>query len=542
MTPKYLLLPLTALLLAAALPAAESAPDDARILKQAGVPTDGAGLLDFFRKRTPTDDDIRALVKKLDDDDFEVREKATRDLVLLGPPAEAQLREASKSADAEVKRRADECLRKIGAGPSATVIAAAARALARARPAGAAEVLLAYAPKVEGQATADDVRAALAALAVRDGKPDPALVAALADKAPGKRAAAAVAFARAKEQLPAVRKLLHDPEPSVRLQTALALAALREKEAVPALIDLIPDLTRTQFSPVEDLLYQLAGDKAPNAVPGEDAAARKKARDAWAAWWAKEGAGVDLAKLDATTRFLNYTMVVLLDAGRVLEVDGDNKPRWSIDGLQQPLDAQLLPGGERVLVAEHDGNRVTERTLKGEIVWKKDIEGPLVAQRLRNGNTFIGTRVQLLEVDRAGRTVFTHFRRQGDTIMRAQKARNGEIGLVTNAGLFLRLDASGKELSKFSVDVRTFGGRVDLLPNGHVLVPLMDENRVVEYDAGGEVVWQAAYPQPVAAVRLPNGQTVVTSMQARRAAALDEKGAEVWHYDAGARLTRAWRR
>jgi outer membrane protein assembly factor BamB len=532
--------------LALAAGTARPADDDERTLKQAGVATDDAGLLGFFRTSGPSEDDIRALIGKLGDDSFEVREKASAALVTLGPPAEPFLRQALKSGDAEIARRAEDCLKHIGSGTPAAVVSAAARLLARRKPAGAAEALLAYLPRAAGEASEEDVRAALAAVAVRDGKAEPALVKALEDKSPARRGAAAAALARggARDSLPAVRKLLHDPEPSVRLQTALALAALKEKETVPVLIDLLAILPRGRQAPIDDLLYRLADDKAPDAPAGDTEAARKKYRDAWAEWWKAHGDKADLTKLAEAGKFLGYTMLVQLDAGRILEVDADGKTRWQIDGLEFPLDAQRLPG-DRVLVAEFKGGRVTERDRKGNVLWQKRISEPLAAQRLPNGNTFIATRFEILEVDRNGKQVFAH-QQTADIIMKAQKLDKGEIGvIVTAAGTaaeFVRLDASGNQVAAFPVQVRTSGGRIDVLPNGHVLAPLKDQNKVVEYDGTGKVVWQAEFPQPIAAVRMPNGHTLVTSYEDKRAAELDSAGKQVWEYKSDARVTRAWRR
>jgi HEAT repeat protein len=548
MRRKVLSLSVVALALAAgaARPADEDTGADERLLKKAGVATDDAGLLGFFRSSGPTDDEIRALVRQLGDDSFEVREKASARLAALGAAAEPFLREALKSGDAEIVRRAEECLKRVGAGTPAAVVSAAARLIARRKPAGAAEVLLAYAPKAAGQPSEGDVRAALAAVAVRDGKAEPVLVKALEDKLPGRRAAAAEALARgsAGDQLPAVRKLLRDPDASVRLQTAFALAALKEKEAVPVLIDLLADLPRARHAPIDELLYRLADDKAPEGLAGDDEAARKKYRDAWAEWWKANGDKTDLTRLAEAGKFLGYTMLVMLDAGRVMEVDADGKTRWQIDGLEFPLDAQRLPG-DRVLVAEYKANRVTERDRKGNVLWQRRVSEPLAAQRLSNGHTFIATRSELLEVDRDGKQVFAHQRTE-DLIMKAQKLDKGEIGVVVTDGggtaAFVRVDASGKQVAAFPIDVRTSGGRIDVLPNGHILAPLKDQNKVVEYDATGKPVWEAEFPQPVAAVRMPNGHTVVTSYEDKRAVELDGTGKQVWEFKADGRVTRAWRR
>src|SRR5262249_35143748 len=155
---------------------------------------------------------------------------------------------------------------------------------------------------------------------------------------------------------------------------------------------------------------------------------------------------------------------------------------------------------------------------------------------------FIATRNELLEVDRTGRAVFTYSRPGGESFMKAQKLPNGDIACVTQLGVarFLRLDRNGKELKSFGVQVSTSGGRVDVLPNGNVLIPEMMNNRVVEYDAEGKAVREAAVPQPIAAVGLPNGHWLVTSMNQRRAVELDRKGKEVWQYRSNTRVTRAF--
>jgi hypothetical protein len=530
----------------------DSTAADEQILKAARVGTDGPALLEFFRKRTITDavrEKIQGLIRQLGDDSFEVREKATAALIDAGSPALPALRVAARDADLEISRRAQECLRQIVEKGTATALpAAAARLLAVRKPAGATEVLLGYLASADNATGAEEVRNALAALAVRDGQPDRALVEALTDRLAIRRAAAAEALCRgnAVAAYPAVRKLLADPDAGVRLQAALGLAGAKEKDAIPVLIDLLAQLPPEQAWPAEDLLFRLAEDKAPAVSLGADEASRQKCRDAWAAWWRDHGARVDLARLQGVPRLLGYTLVVLLDQGMIQELDAEKKPRWSVSGLDFPLDAQFLPG-DRLLVAEHGGNRVTERNLKGDILWKKDISEPLVAQRLPNGNTFIAGRMQLIEVDRAGKEVFSHNFRNGHVVMKAQKLRNGEIALVTTNNLdsprFVRLSPTGKELSSFPVLVQTSGGRIEVLPNGHVLIPLFGNGKVVEYDMDGKPVWEAAVEQPIAAVRLPNGNTLVTSMSQRRAIELDRTGKEVWEYKPfNTRVTRAWRR
>jgi hypothetical protein len=531
--------------LAASLGATEEKADE-RMLREANIATDGLGLLKFFRQRTvdsSDEDRIHALIRQMGDDSFEVREQASAQLIAIGARARTLLRQAVNDPDIEIVRRAEECLRQIEHGATSSVVAAAVRVLVQRKPAGAAAVLLTYLPFAEDESVAEEVRLALGSLAIPEGKPDPVLLAALTDRSPVKRMAAGVALCRARLLTAEVRKLLQDPDLQVRLRVGLALAAARDKEAIPVLIALLGEASSQETYLVEELLYRLAGDKPPIEDLGSNPAARRRYREAWQKWWKEHGAAIDLAKLEEATRQLGYTLVLLLDQGRAIDLDAANRPRWQIEGLNFPLDIQMLPD-ERVLVAEHNGHRVTERNKKGEVLWEKQINEPLAAQRLDNGNTFIASKSQLVEVDKTGREVWSYTRPGGETIMKAQKLPNGDVGIITQQGItrYVRLDKTGKEVRSFGVDVRTSGGRIEVLPNGHVIVPEMGNNRVVEHDGEGRVVWEATVEQPIAAVRLSNGHTMVTSMTANRAVELDRQGKVVWEYKHDTRVTRALRR
>ncbi|HJT79536.1 MAG TPA: PQQ-binding-like beta-propeller repeat protein, partial [Gemmataceae bacterium] len=263
-----------------------------------------------------------------------------------------------------------------------------------------------------------------------------------------------------------------------------------------------------------------------------------------AAWWKKSGDRIDLARVEAP-RLLGYTLVVELHRGlngRVLELGPDNKPRWEIDNLQYPIDAQVV-GDDRVLIAEYRNRRVTERDFKGEVKWEKSVNGIVQGvQRLPHDHTLIVTRNQILEVDADGKETFSHVR-NGHDILAARRARTGEVVLVTLSGTCIRLDAAGNEVKSFPVGATYFmGSNIDVLPNGRILVPQFSNNRVVEFDPDGKVVWEAAVASPHSVQRLPNGNTLVGSMILQRAVELDRSGKEVWEYKADGRLMRVRRR
>jgi hypothetical protein len=532
--------------------AGEATDADVALLKAHGMATDGPGLVKFFQQRTTTLADearLKELVRQLGDEQFKVREQASRQLVMFGSRARRYLQVASKDPDPEIARRAQDCLERIVQGARGNTISAAVRVLAHKKSPHAAAVFLNYLPMAEEEGVAETIRRVLPLLAQRDDKPEPALVAALTDKSAVKRAAAAAALARAgsPDVKPRIRKLLHDRDPQVRLQVSLALLAARDKEAVDVLIGLLDELPFREADPLMNVLERLAGTTMPPVVYGPDAAAHRKYRDAWQAWWKEQQGKIEPAQLEQALNPRGFTTIVLLDKNRIEDLDANNRVRWKIDNVVKPLDVQILPGEERVLVAEVDAHRVTERDLKGDIVWKKNVPGPLTAQRLPNGNTFITTQGQLLEVDKMGHEVFSYSRPDGSLFMRATKLRNGDIACLVQLGVprFLLLSPSErgvKEVKSWGVQVRTSGGRLDVLPNGHVLIPEMDNNRVVEYDAEGQIVWEVTINQPIAALRLPNGNTMVTLMTENRAVELDRNGKNVWQFKADTRVTRALRR
>ncbi|HTU91671.1 MAG TPA: HEAT repeat domain-containing protein [Gemmataceae bacterium] len=552
---RYLLGWIVCVLLPAGIHAAESTADvDVSTLKAAGIPTDGPGLANYFKKRTVTvakQSRIKELVRQLGDDDFKKREEASRQLVMFGSRARPFLQSALKDANAEIVRRAQDCLERIEQGTSSSTLSAAVRVLARRRPSNAVSVLLNYLPSAEDERVAETIHQVLPDLALRDGKAEATMVEALTDDSAVKRAAAGAALAGLllPDVIPRVRKLLHDHDSQVCLRVGLALAAHGEKDAVPVLIRLIDDVPLERNGLVLELLDRLAAGTPPPGMPVTDQEARHKCRLAWETWWKEHQDKIEPARLKEGSRSLGFTLIVLLDLNTIEFIDRSEAVRWKIANAQQPLDAQLLPGEQRVLLAEYQADRITERNLKGEIVWKKKVGGPLMAQRLANGNTFIAMRNRLIEIDKDGKEVLSYSRPDGGDFMRAAKLPDGDIACIVQFGgaltRYVRLTPAGKdfkEIKNWGVQVRTSGGRVEVLPNGHVLIPEMDNNRVVEYDADGQNVWETALDQPIAAVRLPNGNTIVTLMRENRAVEVDRTGKEVWQFRADSRVTRAFRR
>jgi HEAT repeat protein len=518
-------------LLAEEPPAAGVESEAAQVLTSAGYKTDTESLLAFFRSRTLAPGDranLAATVCQLGDDSYEIRSRASSDLTAMGAPAIPFLQAALSDPDPEIARRAHLCLETIQRGPGAIVPQAAVRLLALRKPPAAVEVLLGYVPFADDESVEDTVFGALLSLGMRNGNAEERIRQAVADPEPARRQAAAFILGQSEDSAKRrfVHKLLTDPIAKVRLHTARALLAHGDKLAVSPLIALLTDSPPELAWQAEDLLARIANDSAPRVYLDSDAEeTRRKCRSAWEAWWQIHEASFEPTGLKLEPRYLGMTLIADLDKGRVLELGPDHKERWKINGFGGPVDVHLLGNGH-VLVAENHARQVTERDRTGKIVWKKATSAyPASCQRLPNGNTFIATYSQLLELTPDGREVLKVDRPDG--IYAAQKLRNGHIVFVTSAGRVTTLDAAGKQIKQFETGGIIGWSSLDILPNGHV-VACCTPDKVVEFDGNGKRIWECSVPNAVSARRLPNGNTLVCSSEKHRVVEVDRLGKEVW--------------
>lgn len=552
------LLPLTVLLALAlgafSAPAREEAPEsthDERLLRDAGIATDAAGLVAFFRSRTPSVADQSRLserVLELGANAFAVRERASKELTAGGRFALPLLRQALHSEDLEVVRRAARCIEEIEQAPTAALITSASRLAAVRKPADAAEALLALLPWVDDESAEEAVFQSLASVGLKEGVAAAAVVRAAADKASVRRAAAGFVLGQASPaQRTTALRLLQDADARVRFQAALGLLRAKERAAVPALIGILTDGPPALTWQAEEVLGRLAGEhNHPSATVPNDAEARRRARQAWETWWKSNEAKVDLGRATREEEYLGLNLVIELDGagrggqGRVWECGSDGKARWQIEGLNRPIDAQLLAGG-RVLVAEHGAQRVSERQLDGKTIWEMPLSSqPVSCQRLPNGNTFIATYNELLEVTREKAVVFSH--KKTAMIYFGHKLRNGHVVYVTSANQVIELDAAGKEINCVTIENTGGWASVELQPNGNYLVALYNAKKVVEVDRAGKVLWECLAEAPGHATRLRNGNTLVASIEGRRIAEFDRLGKEIWSQKTTGRPFHAYRR
>jgi hypothetical protein len=512
-------------------------------LRAAKVGADGTSVLGFFRQHTPPEADWLGLVvavRDLGSDSFDLREKASQKLAQAGLVARPFLLPALKDPDPEVSHRAERCLRSIERGPPPDLVLAAVRVLAARRPANTLQALLAYLPVVDDASVEEAVLTALAAVGITKDEADPALVKALTDKAPARRAASARLLGKAvPAQRIAVRSLLTDPEVQVRFQAASTLVRAGDKLAVPVLIALLAEGPPSLAWQAEDLLCRVAGEVSiPATLMGEDRPDRRRCRAAWEDWWKVNAATADLAKVGPEEPLRGLYLVAdnkmspsgARCRGRIWACGRDGKLCWEIDGGHHPQDVHLLPGG-RVLTAGEigigGGHRVTERDFRNRILWEYKVSDRLICcQRLPNGNTFIAIQHELLEVTRAGQVVSSIPWREFPHLESAKKLSNGHILCAHFDGL-VEFDAAGKEVRRIRVEGKQGGGKAEPLPNGNYLVAQYNANQVVEVDATGKILWRHTIEAPLGATRLRNGHVLIYDV-GHNLVELDGRGKEVW--------------
>ncbi|MCI0641992.1 MAG: hypothetical protein L0Y72_04130 [Gemmataceae bacterium] len=534
---------------------------DTRLLKQNGLATEGKELLQFFRERTLSKDQVAELAnqaKMLASPQLAERKKAAAYLLKAGALSRDLLRGIVKSpgSDLETVRRAEQILAQIAAGQDRLLAIATARLVAHQPPPQTGQTLLDFIPFAADARLLEEVQKALNVVAVKDGTIEAPFLAALKDKLAAKRGAAGAAIIRAGglAQKKTVELLLADESPQVRLAIIIALVEAQDKQAVRALIDLLPVVAKDKVWQVEDMLQRIGGEKAPDIHVGAKTPA-KLAHAVWSTWWQTNQQAVSLGRLSEPPKYRGFHLVVNsgdadVRGSKIMEVRLSKQVPWQYSSKRIVTDGEYMTK-DRVLVAE--GNRLLERDLKGNSYWEKEFDDGIIGiQRLPRGDIFVATRRQLYLLDPVGIVVFTPKIQKVEkidedtdeselvTIRAAGRGRDGFMAYVNQNGECTWLDPDGLVTTIFKVGELSESGAgiFDVLPGQRILLPLPD--KVAEIDADGKTVWHVKTPGANAALRLPNGHTLVASGQ--RVTQVDRDGREMWFFDSPGNAVRLRRK
>jgi outer membrane protein assembly factor BamB len=229
-------------------------------------------------------------------------------------------------------------------------------------------------------------------------------------------------------------------------------------------------------------------------------------------------AAVFAAEPTAETAAKPAYKVLAADKGKISLVGPDGKVEWDFPARGQNHDIQLLPNGN--ILADSGKPGVYEISPDKKIVWsydckpKEGYKGKIEVhafQRLPDGNTMIAEtgNLRIIEVDKDGKIVKevpltvekpnTH----RDTRM-VRKLENGHyLACHEGDGVVREYDPSGKVVWSHKLDL---GGRppsgghgpeghgIEVfgavrLPSGNTLIAGGNNNRVIEVNPKGEIVW-----------------------------------------------------
>jgi HEAT repeat protein len=371
-------------------------------LRRAKAPTDDAGLvrfLDGLRGKEADPAEVEQLVRTLaagTKDEAAAADKALREIGAVAVPV---LRRYRLEADAAGAARVRACLEAIDEAADRPLARPAMRRLVMRKAPGAADALLGYVPFAFDPAAAEDAWYGLDELAAKDPKTLATLAAALSDKQPARRAVAACILGRRGDatQKAAVRGLLKDPDPEVRLRAAQGLLAGRDTSGVPVLIDLLTDAAVEVRWQAEELLRWLAVDAAPEPVVGAgDPKAMAACQAAWRTWWTAQGQKADVPAAEREPRRPLLLLAYSRKDGRAWVVGCDGVTRHEWKGLERLADAQYVPGGTVLTLHEQpvrDKPLLAERDPAGKPLWHyDDLRDPRRCQRLSNGHVFVAER------------------------------------------------------------------------------------------------------------------------------------------------------
>jgi HEAT repeat protein len=537
--------------------ATEVDPEDGRLL----------AYLERYVEAAEVQKRVDELIQKLGDNDFDTREEASRALIDVGQPALSQLREARKSDDVEVARRAEDCLSKIGKEAKAIgTTAEVVERLLKRQPAGTVEALMRFLPHAE-DAIEEAIYFGLNVAVEQQNVDVPALTSFLDDKAPARRALAGLLMARHgnEEQRTKARKLLADAEVIVRLRTAQGLLGAEDKAGIPTLIALLNQRSTTVAWQAEELLCWVAGEDAPKPRVGAgDADKKKKAQQAWQAWWRQEEKRVDLKQVKQAYRrpFLLFVREYRRDNrlsdqwGRICLVGGDDSVRWQLNE-EGPINAMQLLRGDRVLTGGgHDGainrgqteferrhSKLIERDLNGENdkLLDETVGTPLACRRLPNGNTLVIGWGQRAELSKEGKVVFHEVlpptsekepnSEKDPTPLAPYLLSNGR--LCYENGAILEVEPETGEIVKEVAPVERLGAiqSCEARPTGGYLFVVTNPHRIVEIDSAGKIIRTWPSRAPILQVkRLPNGATLVLTLVDGQSYLVerDRSGRTVW--------------
>jgi uncharacterized repeat protein (TIGR02543 family) len=249
---------------------------------------------------------------------------------------------------------------------------------------------------------------------------------------------------------------------------------------------------------------------------------------------------------------LDSDNILIVEQGnkRIIEVNRSKEIVWEYSGFEGPTDTQRLPNGNTLICGgPYNKKRVVEVDPGGSVVWEYELEGayyPLAVERLTNNNTMIchyaggGCKppARVFEIDYDKNVIwelYTIDARLSD----AERLSNGNTLIADWYGKpvsrVLEVDANHNLVWEYTGDEKgVYPAGIRRLPTGNTLVADSNNARVIEVTPDKQIAWQfsTGLSYPSDAERLSNGNTLIADWygEPSRVLEVDAGGNVVWEY------------
>lgn len=508
---------------------AASAADPGSSLLEMGIEPTAEGISEYLVALHPTPEtvaNVKRLIVLLGDDDFRIREDATRRLLRSPQFPKSHLTKAADGPDPEVRWRARQILR-IGESQAEQTLFQVFSYIRKQKLPGLSRPVLAALPvSSRDYVQQEGIRAFVETVT-------PADKAWLPGETGNPSANHVIAVARGIDRLwkaEAVEKLaplLQHEEESVRLAVARLNINHNDRRTLPVVSRLLrsEDLKiRTQAIQV---LRAVTGQKygyLSYSKPDE----RLAAIDKWDAWLKANGEKAELnLPLDETGVMLGRTLICYYSRKQIVEVDSAGKVIFEKKDVEGAWGCDGTPNGHRV-ICSYSKQKIFEYDNDGKIVWQVDNTPgrPFAVERLPDGNTLIACydTGKLVEYS-PDKKIAWQMQINGQP-MDVRRLPNGNL-LVSlyQSSKVVEIDRETKEV-KWEITANR-PRAAQRLPNSHTLVVEPSSQRVVEYDMAGKIVWKKeGISNPTDAQRMPGGTTLIAG--SKGVIEIDMDGKTVW--------------
>jgi hypothetical protein len=485
---------------------------DEALLRREGIESTASELGAFLRRVSPTKRQQAfaiELARQLGGNAFQ-RDNACRKLGLVPAAAIAALKEATRSPDPEVRRRAGPLLERVTRAVPTRELYAALRVIADKPVRGLAREVVAALPLCFDRFAVDCAERALVATA---GPEDRAfLLETLAAAATDERATAAVGLAALgnPDDDARLRALLDDASPHVQIVAARALADRGDPHCLPALLQLLEADAPSVRTRAAHALRWISGGQAHDYDAYDAPADRTAGALRWRRWVRERPAGATWRRpLPRAPVRHGRTLIALFDSRKVVELDANGAIVWERTFPLSPWVVVGLPSGDR-LVTVYQANTLVRYDRSGREVWRREnLPGsPTSVQPLPDGHLLVacGFEYLLIELHWDGRIVWERDVKGKPTGLR-QLAGGRRLITLKDRACVLEVDGEGRVLRMLKGVKSPYSA--ERLASGNTLVCELG-GRVSEWNPAGELVWQHDGLEKVyCAQRLPSGRTLI---------------------------------